>query len=193
MVSSAAVVAPRTQQARIASMSRGPDRIAAACAGDMGAFESLYREHVGRIHALCRRMAPEGADVEGLTQEVFVRAWEKLSGFRREAELGTWLHRIAINTVLNHRRSRSRRPQGQPQANVTALEVLADDRPPVGGDVDLERAIGGLPERARMVFVLHDVEGYRHEEIAKLMDLAPGTSKSQLHRARKLLREALTS
>jgi len=136
-------------------------------------------------------MAPDLGDPEGLTQEVFVRAWEKLPMFRGDSAFGTWLHRIGVNTVLNQRRALSRRAHGQPRADASALERVAET--PQGRGVDLERAIEKLPERARTVFVLHDVEGYRHSEIAELMDLAPGTSKSQLHRARKLLREALRS
>jgi RNA polymerase sigma-70 factor (ECF subfamily) len=189
--SSAALSAPAPARAAVAPAPALDRRVAAAQQGDVAAFEQLYREHVGRIHALCLRMAPDLADPEGLTQEVFVRAWEKLPTFRGDAAFGTWLHRIGVNTVLNQLRALSRRAHGQPRADASTLERVAET--PQAGGVDLERAIERLPERARTVFVLHDVEGYRHAEIAELMDLAPGTSKSQLHRARKLLREALRS
>jgi len=155
--------------------------------GDTQAFEELYRLHVGRVYALCRRMAPSEADE--LTQRAFVRAWEALPSFEGRSAFGSWLHRLTVNVVLSAQRSASRR---------TARVIALDDpggsaRPrPVAAGMDLERAIAGLPERARQVFVLHDVEGYKHREIAQLMRIAEGTSKGQLHRARRLLREALS-
>lgn len=157
---------------------------------DVVAFEALYRAHVGRVFALCLRMAGSRSAAEDLMQEVFVRAWRKLAGFRGEAAFGTWLYRLAVNVVVSDRRSR---PE-------TAREVLTDDpaahespppspAPELG--MDLERAIATLPDGARRVFVLHDMEGHRHEEIARLMGIAVGTSRAHLHRARTLLREVL--
>lgn len=148
----------------------------------------LYRQHVGRVHALCRRMAP--AEADELTQRAFVKAWEGLPSFQQRSAFGTWLHRLAVNVVLTEQRAASRR-----QARVIAFEHPGGSQPPrpVGDRLDLERAIATLPERARQVFVLHDIEGYKHREIAGFMGISDGTSKGQLHRARRLLREALTA
>jgi RNA polymerase sigma-70 factor (ECF subfamily) len=162
-----------------------------AQAGDTAAFERLYRTNVGRVYAVCLRLAADPVRAEELTQDAFVRAWEKLGSFRGDAAFSTWLHRIAVNAFLMSARTDSRR--------AARLRIVGDPVDVGGGGavpvpetgIDLERAIGGLPDGARTVFVLHDIEGYRHEEIAQLMNIAPGTSKSQLHRARKLLREAL--
>jgi RNA polymerase sigma-70 factor (ECF subfamily) len=164
-----------------------------AAAGDVEAFEELYRVNVGRVYALCLRMAGDPTLAEELAQEAFVRAWQKLGSFRGASAFSTWLHRVAVNVVLGHRRSTARR-----EARVRAV---GDDLPhdvagPEGGtaeSIDLERAISSLPDGARTVFVLHDVEGFRHQDVSRLMGIAVGTSKAQLHRARKLLRKALTS
>lgn len=159
-----------------------------AAAGDDAAFEGLYRRHVARIHSLVRRMTDAGMADE-VTQDVFVRAWTKLASFRGESAFGTWLYRLAVNVVLTRRRSeRSERDW------LTGDEALATvgDRPiPAGVALDLEQAIGQLPEGARQVFVLHDIEGWTHEEIAAHLGLVPGTSKSQLSRARAALRRML--
>ena len=163
---------------------------ALAAAGDAHAFARLYREHAGRIHALARRMAGDD-EADELTQDVFVRAWEKLAGFEGKSAFSTWLHRLAVNVVLG-----SRRAEGIRIGKVFGTDDLeayeTPTRPADPGDrVDLERAIATLPPGARTVFVLHDVEGYKHEEIAELHGIAVGTCKAQLHRARRLLREAL--
>jgi RNA polymerase sigma-70 factor (ECF subfamily) len=159
--------------------------------GDVDAFERLYRENVDRIFALCLRMSGDGVRAQELTQDVFVRAWEKLGGFEGKSAFSTWLHRLAVNVVLG-----SRRAEGIRVGKVFGTDDLeayeTPTRPPDPGDrVDLERAIATLPPGARAVFVLHDVEGYKHEEIAELHGIAVGTCKAQLHRARRLLREAL--
>lgn len=163
----------------------------AARAGDAAAFERLYRRHVGRVYAVCLRMTADTRTAEDLTQEAFVRAWQSLDSFRGEAAFATWLHRIAVNVVLSHRRSAGKR-----WGRLVATERLPAAPEPQRGRMpaaamDLERAIRSLPEGARRVFVLHEVEGYRHEEIAAMDGIAVGTSKAQLHRARRLLREAL--
>jgi RNA polymerase sigma-70 factor (ECF subfamily) len=159
--------------------------------GDMAAYERLYHRHVGGIYGLCLRMTANTASAEDLTQQTFVRAWERLRTFRGEDKFLPWLRRIAVNVVLSDRRYRSRRFEQQVE-EIEALNPPASTRSVhAGGELDLEMAISSLPARAREVFVLHDVEGHRHEEIAGMLDIAPGTSKSQLHRARKLLREAL--
>ena len=168
-----------------------PDLVAQARGGDFKAFEEIYRRHVGRIHSLCLRMTANRDRAEELTQEAFTRAWLKLSTFRGESGFPAWLHRVAVNVVIGDGRSRSRRLKRESTVgNVEDLQRSAPTGVP-GLGMDLDRAIAKLPERARSVFVLHDVEGYRHEEVGRMLDIATGTSKAQLHRARKLLREAL--
>ena len=157
------------------------------------AFEELYRDNVGRVHAVCFRLAGDAALAEELTQDVFVRAWQKLPSFRGDSAFSTWLHPLTINVALSERRSRRRRlARVMPTDDLTPFERPGKDGGPETG-LDLERALGELPEGARAVFVLHDVEGYKHGEIAELIGVATGTSKAQLHRARRLLREALQS
>jgi RNA polymerase sigma-70 factor (ECF subfamily) len=175
--------------------------------GDVGAFEHLYRREVGRVFGLCLRMTGDAGRARELTQNVFVRAWDRLASFRGDALLSSWLHRIAVNEVLVDGRSERRR---------RARVVLAEDQgankdsgaqesranaPESGGvaraadvdsRIDLDRAIAALPPGARTVFVLHDIEGYRHEEISRMTGSAEGTLRAQLHRARKLLMEALS-
>lgn len=162
---------------------------ALAAAGDAHAFERLYRAHVNRVHSLVRRML--GAEeADEVTQDVFVRAWQKLGTFRGESAFGTWLHRLAVNVVLARRAELGTRRQRYLDGDDTLAEVAA--RPMRADDaMDFEEAIQRLPDGARQVFVLHDVEGYRHEEIAEMLGLVAGTSKSQLHRARMALRRHL--
>jgi len=166
-----------------------PD-VALATGGDSSAFERLYRTHVARIHSLARRMlGPSEADE--VTQDIFVRAWQKLGQFRGEAAFGTWLHRLAVNVVIERRRSFAVQ-----RARMTDDETAIDHVPtaPARSDlrVDFEYAIEQLPRGAREIFVLHDVEGHKHREIAALLDITSGTSKRQLHRARMLMRRYLT-
>jgi RNA polymerase sigma-70 factor, ECF subfamily len=159
--------------------------------GDTAAFEQLYHAQVGRVFALCLRMAGDRTRAEELTQDVFVRAWEKLGSFEGKSAFGTWLHRLAVNLVLGDRRSESVRV-GRVFGTESPEQFETPGRgPDPGTGMDLERAIATLPPGARTVFVLHDVEGYRHEEIAAMQGSAVGTSKAQLHRARRLLRKAL--
>lgn len=159
-----------------------------ASAGDGTAFEQLYRMHVARIHTLARRMT-DAATADDLTQDVFIRAWNKLAQFRGDSAFGTWLYRLAINVILTRRRSdRSRLKWIAPDSD--AVQAVANPAP-VGISVDLEQAIARLPDGARQVFLLHDVEGWTHEEIANGLGLVPGTSKSQLSRARAALRRML--
>ena len=157
-----------------------------AAAGDARAFERLYRTHVARIHGLARRMAGDD-EAEELTQMTFVRAWQKLSTFRGESKFGTWLHRVAVNVILGRRASlkveRGRRQEGE-----DVIDTLPARPAPTDHRMDFDTAIGRLPSGARQIFVLHDVEGYKHEEIARLLAINVGTSKAQLHRARMLLR-----
>lgn len=167
------------------------DRFDAALAatGDAVAFERLYRRHVSRIHSLCRRML-DGEQADDVTQDVFVRAWQKLNLFRGESAFGTWLHRLAINVVLARRAEAAKQRQrfttnDSVMAQAAARPYAADVR------VDFEAALAELPPGAREVFVLHDIEGYKHEEIANLLGVTAGTSKSQLHRARMALRDVM--
>ncbi len=161
--------------------------------GDVDAFEGLYRESVGRVYGLCLRMCGNQSLAEELTQEAFVRAWQKLPSFRGDSAFSTWMHRLTVNVVLGHQRSAGRR---QVRENAAGEEWYSDGgttRERHGITVDLERAISRLPKRARTVFVLHDVEGYKHTEISRVAGMAVGTSKAQLSRARHLLRKALAS
>ncbi|MCW8807138.1 MAG: sigma-70 family RNA polymerase sigma factor [Rhodanobacter sp.] len=166
------------------------DDVRAAAAGDRQAFQRLYRKHVDRIHGAVWRLAGyDHARAEDLTQDAFIRAWQKLPGFRHESAFGTWLYRLAINVALMDIRARGADP----------VDMLDDDHLPDAGQSpfcaaergELERAIGKLPPRARAVLVLHDVEGWRHQEIGNELGMATGTSKAQLHRARGLLRKVL--
>lgn len=164
--------------------------VRAAAAGDRIAFQRLYRRHVDRVYGAVYRLAGyDHARAEDLTQDAFVRAWQKLEGFRHESSFGTWLYRLAVNVALMDIRSRGSDP----------VSTMDDDDLPDYGETpfcaaereELERAIGRLPPRARAVLVLHDVEGWRHEEIGTELGMAVGSSKAQLHRARGLLRKVL--
>lgn len=151
----------------------------------------LYREHVGRVYALCLRLSGDRERAGELTQDAFVHCWQKLGSFRGESAFGTWLYRLTVNLVWMANRGDRRR-----EARVLAVErpetrEVRKDPPSMGLGLDLERAIGLLPDGAREVFVLYDIEGYRHEEIARMTGIAVGTSKAQLFRARRLLREKL--
>jgi RNA polymerase sigma-70 factor (ECF subfamily) len=165
--------------------------VARAREGEVAAFEALYRAHVGRVHGLCRRLVGDWHLAEELTQDVFVRAWRRLPSFRGEAAFGTWLHRIAVNRVIEERRARARRQDREDVLDeafdVPTASAVAPER-----TLDLERAIAALPPGARTVFVLHDVEGWEHAEIAAAVGVAIGTSKAQLHRARRLLQGVVT-
>ncbi len=162
---------------------------ALAASGDGTAFERLYRAHVARIHSLVRRML-DADEADDLTQDVFVRAWQKLSTFRGESAFGTWLHRLAVNVVLARRKTLGVE-RGRYHTGEDVLDGVSGRRETPEMTVDFEEAIGRLPDGARQVFVLHDVAGYRHEEIARLLGVVPGTSKSQLHHARMALRRYL--
>lgn len=166
--------------------------VSRAAGGDTAAFEALYRDNVGRIYALCMRMTANPMEAEELTQEAFVKAWQALDRFRGDASFSTWMHRIAANTVMSHRRSMGRKRDRFVEQEDLSWHGDETDRTHRGAAVDLESAIGELPAGAREIFVLYDVEGYRHDEIAEITGVAVGTSKAQLHRARKLLREALS-
>ena len=175
-----------------ADRSRAPEAnsdVALAAAGDASAFERIYRTHVAKVHSLARRMLGPG-EADEVTQDVFVRTWQKLHTFRGDAAFGTWLHRLAVNVVIERRRTYA------VQRDRISDDPAALDRitvPAARGDlaVTFDQAIEQLPAGAREIFVLHDVEGYKHREIATLLDITSGTSKRQLHRARMLLRRQL--
>ncbi|HEV2111022.1 MAG TPA: RNA polymerase sigma factor [Gammaproteobacteria bacterium] len=161
--------------------------------GDMAAFEQLYRRYVGRVHAVCLRLAGNRTLAEECTQDAFVRAWESLAKFRGDSSFGTWVHRIAVNTVLERHRTQMRQAAWISSKDEDILEsVPAADSGPEHA-MDLEQCIAELPAAARMVFVLFDVEGHTHEEISDMTGLAVGTSKAHLHRARRMLRARLES
>jgi RNA polymerase sigma-70 factor (ECF subfamily) len=182
-------------ETRAESADSPPDDVALAARGDRRAFERLYRAHVNRIYTLCARMVNDRSRAEELTQDVFVRAWDKLSLFRGDSAFGTWLHRLAVNVVLNERQS-DRRQRDRHDHGIDDMDVIAhgDIRPESvpGLSIDLENAIATLPPGAKKVFLLHDVQGYTHEEIGEILGVTSGGCKAQLHRARMLLREALT-
>lgn len=173
-----------------ASADGRPDALARARAGDMDAFEEVYRRHVGRVFAVCLRIVADRARAEELTQETFVRAWQRLGDFGDEEHLAAWLRVVASNAAISELRSRRGRredldlrpeqPDGSPLAGAAPVTAI-----------DLERAIAGLSDRARIVFLLHDVEGLRHDEIGRRLGVTVGTTKTLLHRARRALREAL--
>jgi RNA polymerase sigma-70 factor (ECF subfamily) len=142
------------------------------------------------VHGLARRMAgPEAADE--LTQDVFVRAWQKLSTFRGESSFSTWLHRLAVNVIIERFRSLGTQRDRFLADGEETLERLSSPRPSGDFRMDFDRALARLPHAARHVFLLHDVEGYKHHEIGGLLGISAGTSKSQLHRARMLMRTHL--
>jgi RNA polymerase sigma-70 factor (ECF subfamily) len=163
--------------------------------GDVDAFEQLYRLYAGRVYALCLRLAADPVVARELTQDTFVRAWRALPRFRADARVGTWLHRIAVNAMLERTRGDRRRTgrvslaedEDEPAAALAGVVPAPD----VATAIDLEQAIAALPPVVRRAFVLHDVEGYSHEEIATMTGLAAGTLRAQLHRAHQLLKRAL--
>lgn len=198
-----------TMDAALPAAAAGPDagpedhqlaRLAAA--GDARAFEQLYRANIDRIHGLCLRLCHgDVARAEQATQDAFVRAWEKLGSFRGESRFSTWMHRLTVNVVLGEHRLLRRwvtfEDEFQPGADGEAGSAGLDPIEPIrqedlGSRIDLERALAKLPKGARTVLMLYDVEGYQHDEISELTGIAVGTSKAQLHRARRLLQAMLS-
>ncbi|HEX5107550.1 MAG TPA: RNA polymerase sigma factor [Vicinamibacterales bacterium] len=165
--------------------------------GDMAAFEELYRTHAPRLYTLMLRMTGSEADAEDLLQEVFMQAHRKLAGFRGESSLGTWLYRMAVNQCLDFLRGRqtrmARATGSYDDDEVAEPEAPAPVIPAAISRVDLERAIARLPDGCRTAFVLHDVEGFAHQEVAAMLGISEGTSKSQVHKARFRLRSMLSA
>lgn len=153
----------------------------------MVAFEALYRRHSSRVHAICLRLTADRHGAEEAVQDVFVRLWERLGSFRGESAFSSWLHRLAINTVLQTMRSTRRREARVMTSDDGELEDAPIKTLGVEERIDLEDAIARLPQQVRTVVVLHDIEGFTHEEIALMMSVPPGTIRSQLSRARKTL------
>ena len=170
--------------------------VRAAVAGDQRAFESLYRTGSGRVYAVCLRMTGDRERAAELTQDVFVRVWERLDGFRGDSAFESWLHRIAVNVVLESERSTRRRiARVEPTDDLAEVEGAQMPTRREGHELDrmdLEAAIAALPPATRRVFILHDIEGFRHEEISRMTGTAQGTLRAQLFRARRMLMEALT-
>jgi RNA polymerase sigma-70 factor (ECF subfamily) len=165
--------------------------VARAQQGDLQAFEELYEAHKSRVYALSLRMVRDPGRAEEMTQDAFVRAWQKLASFQGRSSFSTWLHRLAANVILGRLRSEKRWSDRETDFEEIEARHGASETKRQEIEIDLERAISLLPSKARVVFILHDVEGYRHAEIAELAGIAEGTSKAHLHRARKLLREVL--
>ena len=162
-----------------------------AQSGDVDAFEAVYRAHVATIHALCRRMCGDDREATDMVQDVFVRAWERLRSFRGQSSLATWLHRLAVNVVLEKWRANKRdalRMLDDPKG--LALDVVGRDTDSDAA-MDIAAALTRLPRGSRTVFVLHDIEGYAHDEIASMTGIAAGTSRTQLFRARRALARLL--
>lgn len=161
--------------------------------GDRSAFNQLYQMHINKVYALCLRMLSNREQAEDVAQEVFVQVWLKLEKFRGDSKFSTWLHSVATNTVLTH--IRKQKTWVQKVFSIEDQPAAAQELEAVGSEIqylsDLDKCILRLPEKARLVFVLFAVEGYRHEEIASMLSMAVGSSKSQYHRARRLLREWL--
>lgn len=177
------------RQAQAAQMTDEQTLVDSARNGNSGAFERLYRANVGKVYGLCLRMTGNASEAEDCAQEAFIQAWTQLDKFRGDSAFGTWLHRIAVNAVLGRMR-RSKREQDRlsvVRETTTQPETIGD-----GGDLrDIENALHELPSGARHVFVLHAVYGYSHDETGNMLGIASGTSKAQLHRAKRLLAQQL--
>ena len=183
------VTAERTQPASDLDLAR------AAAAGDAAAFESIYEQHHKRVYSLCLRMLGNASQAEDLTQEVFLQVFKKIGSFRGDSAFTTWLHRLTVNQVLMHFRKRGVKLEHTSEegdfTNVVETPLGSTRRISMVDKLALEKAISELPPGYRTVFILHDVEGYEHEEIADMLGVSIGTSKSQLHKARMKLRQLL--
>ncbi len=158
--------------------------------GNRDAFKELFMKHVARINSLCLRISADSYVAEELTQEVFIKAWQKLKTFQFESKFSSWLHSIAMNQFMMHLRTEKR--ASEREENYMSGKEEIHSRNQQDSRIDLEKAITKVPDQARAVLVLHDVEGYKHIEISKFMNIQVGTSKAHLHRARKILREELS-
>lgn len=166
-----------------------------AAAGDMKAFEEIYNRHHRRVYSLCLRMLQNTAEAEDLTQEVFIQLYRKIGSFRGDSAFTTWLHRLTVNQVLMHFRKRTVKYEKTTEEGDTPVQIVKGTenqaKMPIVDKIALEKAIEQLPNGYRNVFVLHDIEGYEHEEVARILGCSVGTSKSQLHKARLKMRKLL--
>lgn len=166
-----------------------------ATSGDMSAFEELYQRHHRRVYSICLRMLQNASEAEDLTQDVFIQLYRKIGSFRGDSAFTTWLHRMAVNQVLMHFRKKTVKFEKTTEEGETPVQIVSGSNDPqkmqIVDKIALENAIKQLPEGYKNVFLLHDVEGYEHEEVAKILGCSVGTSKSQLHKARLKLRKLL--
>ena len=166
-----------------------------AAGGDMFAFEELYQRHHRRVYSICLRMLQNASEAEDLTQDVFIQLYRKIGSFRGDSAFTTWLHRLTVNQVLMHFRKRTVKFEKTTEEGETPVQVVGGtenpSKMPIVDKIALENAIEQLPAGYKNVFVLHDVEGYEHEEVARILGCSVGTSKSQLHKARLKLRKLL--
>jgi RNA polymerase sigma-70 factor, ECF subfamily len=162
--------------------------IAATKGGSLPAYRRLYEMHVAMVYGLACRLVRDRAAAEDVTQEVFIKVWKDIRNFRGDSKFATWLHRVCSLTAITY----LRRQRGWLKRVVLGDEAMPEIADPSLSEADLETCIKRLPERARVVFVLHAIEGYRHEDIAALCGIAVGSSKAHLHRARQLLEEWMT-
>ncbi len=175
-----------------------PDRefelVRQAAAGNAHAFKELYKNNVSRVYAVCLRASQDKDTAEELTQEVFIKAWEKLSSFQFGSKFSSWLHSIAVNQFLMMKRSEKRFAERVAELSdiVNRESASTKHKHSIDSKMDIETALGKLPQQARLAFILHDIEGYKHHEISDIMNIEVGTSKAHLHRARRMLREELT-
>jgi RNA polymerase sigma-70 factor (ECF subfamily) len=167
----------------------------AASKGDMAAFEEIYQRHHRRVYSICLRMLQNAFEAEDLTQDVFIQLYRKIGSFRGDSAFTTWLHRMTVNQVLMHFRKRTVKFENTTEEGETPVQIVPGtenaERMPVVDKIALENAIDQLPAGYKNVFVLHDVEGFEHEEVARILGCSVGTSKSQLHKARLKLRKLL--
>lgn len=166
-----------------------------AATGDMAAFEEIYQRHHRRVYSICLRMLQNASEAEDLTQDVFIQLYRKIGSFRGDSAFTTWLHRMTVNQVLMHFRKRTVKFEKTTEEGETPIQIVPGteraDKMPIVDKIALENAIEQLPTGYKNVFVLHDVEGFEHEEVARILGCSVGTSKSQLHKARLKLRKLL--
>jgi RNA polymerase sigma-70 factor (ECF subfamily) len=171
------------------------DLTKAAAAGDMMAFEELYQRHHRRVYSICLRMLQNASEAEDLTQDVFIQLYRKVGSFRGDSAFTTWLHRLTVNQVLMHFRKRNVKFEKTTEEGETPVQIVPGTespfKMPIVDRIAIDTAIAQLPEGYKNVFVLHDVEGFEHEEVAKILGCSVGTSKSQLHKARLKMRKLL--
>ncbi|HXG68355.1 MAG TPA: RNA polymerase sigma factor [Blastocatellia bacterium] len=186
---------PMTVTVERSELSSDHELARAAAAGDAEAFRKIYEQHHRRVYSLCLRMLGDAVQAEDLTQEVFLQVFRKIGSFRGDSAFTTWLHRLTVNQVLMHLRKRGVKLEHTSEegdfTNVVETPLQSTRRISMVDRLALEKAIAELPAGYRTIFVLHDVEGYEHEEISTMLNISIGTSKSQLHKARMRLRELL--